>query len=388
MEKWDSGKSCILIDWLTFTVHGFSFDELVSLMGLDLQWDDEFKTVKFYPRMKTSQHIRIHYGADDPMNYAGDLSKCKKGMGMCVDLSGQACRAFESFSRISWDQLFDRLLHLPEGQRVNFTRIDLAYDDFDGILDVGEIAMDTLARHFTARAKLCDVHFSDNQMTDVFGTTVYIGRSGSDFRIRIYDKLAERIAKDQFINSIEAADLVRAEIQHWVRCELVIRNANVLPVIQLLVDGPPIGQVFGGLLKNYCVFRVLAPDANKSRWPVAPYWQHLIEGCERIRIYSTPGLEYDMLRSVGYMVRTWGQMMRVLDMTNLYGGVAGVIQASKQLKPNLNDKYLKIIRDFHAWQAMQPVQDHKALADQMAEAARIEEARIDALLERGLFDQI
>ncbi len=351
MEKTSLHISGVIIDWCTFVVHDMPFDDVRDLLGLSLSWEDNFKHINGYPRYKSAEHINIRYGCEDPLNYGGDITKTRRDMGICVDMSGQGCRAFEQYSSLSWFDLFGRLVALPAPARVCFTRLDLSYDDFDGFLDVQEISIDALARNFTSPSKKVKVILSDDQKTDVQGATVYVGADSSDCRLRIYDKLAERIANDPNIKTVDDALAVKQEILCWVRVELVLRHDLCRSCIDKLLELRNVGAVLGGLLRNYCCFREPTSDSNKSRWPIASYWEQLLLGVERIRLWHSPGVEYDVIRSVAHMVRQYGQLIVVLSKVNLLGGIEGLVSSCNKAFPLLNKKYQTLVDSLLAAQA-------------------------------------
>ena len=104
----ESLENIFLIDWLTFTVKGSSVDQLKSLIGLSdgylegsSKWE-EMGGCNGYPKSEMYNGIRIMYGASDEM-------------GICVNMSGQGCRTFESFGSGDWMKLFQFLV-IPENQ--------------------------------------------------------------------------------------------------------------------------------------------------------------------------------------------------------------------------------------------------------------------------------
>ncbi len=352
MEKIIDRKSGFLIDWFTCTFHDVSLDTVRDILGLnDYHWEDNFKYINGYPKYLSFGNINIRYGCEDPANYGGDESKTRTDMGICLDMSGTGCRSFESFSAetgLSWIDFFLNIMELSLDHRINITRIDLSYDDFDGLLDILDVASDVLARNFTGPAKTTKVLFSDDQLKDVQGCTCYIGSEKSSVRLRIYDKLAERIAADDSINSVEDSQQVKDEICSWIRVELVLRDDRASSAFDLLLEHKSIGFVMLGVLRNYCVFRVPSADTNKSRWEIAPYWDAFLAKCEKIRLWSAPGLPYDVVKSTAWLTRQYGQLLLTLHKTNIYGGLKGVVDDAEKMHPKLGKKYQKIVDDMVA----------------------------------------
>lgn len=156
-------NNVFLIDWITFVAHGDTVDYLKSLLGLDdhkIPWETSVKFRNGYPVQTYWNGITISYGADDEKYYS-DPSKARNDMGICVNLSGTGCRAFETYGHGNWFRLFSYLLRdtdcIASGQyqfkSYNITRLDLAYDDHIGLLSMSQLEHDTRERNYVSRAK-------------------------------------------------------------------------------------------------------------------------------------------------------------------------------------------------------------------------------------------
>ena len=84
----------VLVDWLTFTSKIWSEHQLIDVLHLnDVSW----------------QHLDSYrYGYSHRCTFSGIsiLSGGTDDMGICVEFSGTGCRAFETYSDLSWIQLF------------------------------------------------------------------------------------------------------------------------------------------------------------------------------------------------------------------------------------------------------------------------------------------
>lgn len=207
----------IIIDWLAFTTSISSPTDLISLLGMDgVVFADTFGA-RGWRRRLYFDCISIHYDGHD---------------GLCwLEMSGQGCRAFESIGHGNYDVLFKYILDNP-GQ-VNVTRLDVAYDDFDGLLDMDKLVDDTLHGNFVSRARKWKCELSSD------GVSITHGRKKSDILIRIYDKAAERGRSD--------------EISHWVRCEIMLKHARAFEFIRLLM--PEYDVVYRGLKPTLVLVR-------------------------------------------------------------------------------------------------------------------------------------
>lgn len=125
-------NSRFLIDYLTVTSKIHSPQGLMELFGLDhLTWE-VCSGANSYRDGYRSGSIRVSYNGitDD--------------MGVCIDLSGQGCREFETLGHGDYERVFSEVLD-NKGE-MNITRLDIAFDDKDGLIDWGQLCWDTIAR--------------------------------------------------------------------------------------------------------------------------------------------------------------------------------------------------------------------------------------------------
>lgn len=295
-------ENVFLIDWFEVTLHGCHVDEVQRILGLThVEWETVHSFQNGYPVITRFGHISIRWGADDERFYTDSFkdgifrsaaSKVRQDMGISLAMSGQGCREFEEFSGLSWFELLENIFRF--GGRVHFTRLDLAYDDHSGLLDISHMRRDVEDRNYRGKAKKATVIWSDDQMNDIQGTTLQIGSKSSPVLIRIYDKAAERGYGRE---------------RHWIRVELQLRDDRAHEAAKLLFQRESIGIVASGIIRNYCCFVVPTADSNKSRWPVAEYWLRVLEGMEKIRVWCSPGTEYNLMKMKNHLVYQYGQSL-------------------------------------------------------------------------------
>lgn len=332
----DVQENVFLIDWLTFVAHGFTVDELKVLMGFsgDVPWEDDVKFLNGYPLQTFWNGVRFSYGAEEEKYYK-DPTKARSDMGVCVTLSGAGCRAFESYGHGDWFRLLGDLFTVREsGARLrngvltsfHITRIDLAYDDHIGLLDINLIRYYLEDRYYTSPSNRSDIHRSDDQKKDIIGLTCQVGSNKSDIKVRIYDKAAERGFTDR----------------HWVRCELQLRDDRAINAASALVSHTSIGAVVSGILRNYLMFRTPSSDSNKSRWPVCLWWEIVLENIERIHLWISPGEPYNFSKTEHWLCKQYGQAIVVLDELHDPGYL---VDKCRELFPvdQLSPKYKKFL---------------------------------------------
>lgn len=322
-------NNVFLIDWLTVT---FKSDTVTSIqVMLDLlqyPWENKMSFINGYPMDTFFNSIHIRWGADNPMFYSDGTDKngvfrsaadkARDDMGISLDMSGQGCRAFEEYSGISWAELIKRILE----HNGKITRLDLAYDDHTGVLDIHRIALDVKDRYYVSKSKYSQIIWSDDQEEDIQGLTVQIGSKASPVMIRIYDKAAER----GYDHS-----------KHWIRVELQLRQDRANEAFRRLYQKESIGKVTAGIIRNYLTFRIPSADSNKSRWPIAPYWDNVLLHMDKISVWVAPGEPYNFTKSENHMVDQYGQFLQAFAL--IHGSIAPLLDRSRQAHRNLKPKY-------------------------------------------------
>ena len=258
-------ENIVIYDWISFTSKKHEPQQLIEILGLSHCPWSVIRGARGYQDRKFFSSISVHYnGRDD--------------MGVWVEMSGQGCRTFETLSSVGWDGVFK----FVQENGLNITRLDVAYDDHSGVLDIMKIAGDTQRQEYISKSDYWEVVMSSK------GTTVQIGSPKSRVVIRIYDKAAERGKPDQ----------------HWIRCEMQLRDSRAVEFSALPL---PIGQAFTGVLLNYLRYvDPVAEDSNKWRWPMKSYWSDLVKDTEKISIYRSPGMEYNEEQCKRYVVNQAG----------------------------------------------------------------------------------
>lgn len=256
-------ENCLLYDWFTCSFKNVEFTDLLYFLGLHEKPWQEKSTRLHYAKRLCFDGISIHYSPED------DLIHEK---GCCLEMSGQGCRDFDTFSDCSWQELFD-FVKATDG---HITRLDIAYDDFTGVLNVQTMAAFARNFWFTARSqKIRIMEESEDGEPDHMGFSVCHGSKSSNIYIRCYDKRVEKHAWD---------------IPHWVRFEVQLRADNC----EGFVSAPGgLGPRFGGVITNYLNYRCPSEDSNKRRWPVCPWWSRFLGDVERLSVHQKKDVEYN-----------------------------------------------------------------------------------------------
>ena len=287
-----SRENAILIDWLSITTKTHSPEDIISLLGMtDCTWQTTTGMHGYRDRLWYDS-ISIHYNG-------------RADMGVWLEMSGQGCRAFETYGTGDFNSLFRIVLDDPK--LAHLTRLDVAYDEYDGTLDIDRLCKDTLNDKYRSKMQFYEVVQSSN------GKSLDIGSKTSDVMIRIYDKLAERLSK--FKNEDEK-EKIRDEIPHWIRIEIQMRDDRALEFVRQL-NGNQIGKIYTGVLKNYLEYGYFREVDGERRFETFSYWQKILNGAEALSIYVKPGTDYNLARCANYVFNSAGNAVDAL--IQIYG---------------------------------------------------------------------
>lgn len=337
-----------LIDWLTFVDHLHTTpQEVMSFLGLSdsrIPWVYDQRFRNGYPEHYFWNNITISFGADNDRWY-DDPSKARHDMGICVNFSGQGCRAFETeggdwlhlFRRfqgdIPWSAVKESAVDFcrvfKKDRRFNITRLDLAFDDHTDLIDIHRVELDVRDRNYVSKSTKTEITWSDDQDTDIQGLSVGIGSKKSKVYVRIYDKAAERGFKDR----------------HWVRVELQLRDDRAFVAMAQILHTQHVGRTVAGILRNYVTFRTPTGDTNKSRWPIAYYWQRVIGTMEKLSLWISPGEPYNIHKSEVWLKKQYGQLISTLAVIH---DPELLVEECQEMFPEyrLSKKYRQVISDY------------------------------------------
>lgn len=197
------------------------------------------------------------------------LSGGKPGMGIHVILSGEA------LADLSINPLV--LVRRVLATRGRFSRVDLAIDEFSGLLVIEKMIQSAKAGRCKTRLQEGGVYESFRLATgEHTGLTFYLGNRESDVFFRFYDKLLESLKK-----GIEPKDLPAS----WVRAEAELKGHAAQKAARLLVCSSrcdengnpipgniPVSELAPGIFHHYMTFCAPTRDTNRSRWKPAPWW--------------------------------------------------------------------------------------------------------------------
>ena len=267
-------KLSVIVDWLEFTVLEAQMPEVMKLM--ELKWDNFSPLNKgrfgYHNQSKWQDgSIFIMYTSTNDKTDADVKVNMKSGVHVMI--TGQGCKQYS----VNHDLVF-LIQKLHKQKKVNFSRIDLAIDDYESkIINYDRIHTAAMNGEFTSRwSKWDEVNSRQTSTNEFLGRTMYFGSQASDLFCRIYDKTLERKA-----NSDAEIDILRT----WTRLEIVYRKDRAKKLANYIVNSKlPLGHVVRGTLNQYLRFLIPSNDSNKARWKTVCWWDELLSNVSKLSL--------------------------------------------------------------------------------------------------------
>ncbi|MBQ3985832.1 MAG: replication initiation factor domain-containing protein [Oscillospiraceae bacterium] len=293
----------LIIDWLSFSLTGYKVQEMIQFLGLE--------QIPLWTRSRGKRGYALQWSFGNIyINFTG--SSC------WVEMSGGGCRQFEQLTNVDWVPFLQKLKAI----HANITRLDVAYDDKDGTLDVRQIAEDTKSGNYVGYLRKKTVMISGDRDADKEGVCCTFGSKTSEVLIRIYDKAAEQRVSGP-----------------WVRVELQMRHDRANAFVELL-QKKTIEEAYLGAVRNYLRFTEPSKDSNLSRRPMRAYWSAFLNSADSLSL-SQNNKDEATIESVLSYVRD--QAGNAIDCVIQIFGVTGLLTLLKSRMNRTMERYLQIV---------------------------------------------
>lgn len=264
-----------VVDWVQVTFHVPPISAIIEqVIGLPIDlFKKRNKGLYFYNRCYEFSYIKLYYSSDD------------KDMGIHLQLTGSGCREFEYHlkqMKKTWKDFFSKCLEF----KANFTRIDVAIDDFKTYMKVPALIKkaekaECISR-FRAGSSINGFNLSDGKSK---GATFYIGSKQSNLYCRFYEKNYEQAFK--YNRDVEEYGL-------WNRYEIQMRKSYAENCSKVLSETDNISEIVKSILNNNIRF-VSKPkdskDERKRRWPTYRPWELFIKDADKLNLSMRPSLK-------------------------------------------------------------------------------------------------
>lgn len=391
----------VLIDWLSITSKIHSVTDMMALIGFpDVSTWQLGKGMHGYTSRYWRDNISIHFGGQRTVADFLREGKDEETGGVWLEMSGQGCRAFETLSDGDYDRLFQKVIDNPES--MNITRLDVAFDEYDGMLDINRICEDVAGQKYRGK-KLYDTQKTFWEVIQSSnGKSCQVGSPASMVLVRIYDKLAERMGK---IKDPVEQEKVLAEIDHWTRVEIQLRDERAREFIKYLYPGCEkashdvpseesltLGQAFTRVLLGYLDFGYETSargHPEQKVWHRYDYWDKLIGNVSQLSIYKKPGLGYNLQKCKEYVSRQAGNAVDAL--LRIYG-IEGFQKLIDERTVKQNPKYKNLVQEVRDQQGGYLAEDYELRKKRIEQDARREQSirslsQIISHLDKPFYDQ-
>jgi len=188
-----------------------------------------------------------------------------QGMGVYLQASGEGCSVISALPQFEgWAEFLRDFMEY--GFRPS--RLDLAFDDREGLLDMAEMGRKLVAEECTTRYRTVSPQ-STFESGALVRDAIYLGTMASDSSVCIYDKRLETLARSE------------PDPGHWVRVEIRYKHKQAESVASWIIgNGGLVGA--DGLLGAGIEFREPSSEANKARWEISDFWQEFRRNSQRV----------------------------------------------------------------------------------------------------------
>lgn len=374
-------SNTVLVDWLSITSKVHTVTEMMELVGFpDVKTWQVGKGMHGYTSRYWRDNISIHYTRERTVaDFLRDgKHETEDTGGVWLEMSGQGCRAFESLSDGNYDRLFQTVIDHPDTVRI--TRLDVAYDEYDGTLDIDRICDDVSAQKYRGKKLYNTQKCFWEVIQSSNGKSCQVGSPASKVLVRIYDKLAERLGKIK--DSLEQ-EKIRGEIDHWTRVEIQFRDERAREFVKYLYTGVDkagdeigteealtLGQAYARVLVGYLDFgyeTTARGHPDQKVWHRYDYWQKLVGDVSQLSVYKQVGLGYNLARCCDYVSRQAGNAVDAL--LQIYG-TDGFLKLIEDRTVKRNPKYTNLVNEVKEQQGGYLAEDYRARQKRREQDAR------------------
>lgn len=243
-------KDRVLLDWISFTVFPKQVNRSSAvqiLTRLSLRFSDlvDVSGLYFYSEGVglRDRTIRAMWSSKEP------------DRGIHIQITGQGCRLLDSLGI----DVFEVISQFT--CRINCSRLDIAFDVFSGLFDLGDVRRCLERGHYVSRFREGDFHGS-GRLGGKINLSPSCLRFGKDSKVRIYDKAEEQ------------------DVEYpWVRVEVQGMGDVASAFLSYIFSGLSLHQVLASYLRKNLKFTDC--ESNKSdRYEILPWWDYILSVAE------------------------------------------------------------------------------------------------------------
>lgn len=247
------------IDHFAFTVKGCTVQDVQKVLGGEWQQGKGWRGYRDSWCRREGEAVTL-MGAN-MKGYPGEVH---------VQLSGAAIRSMEMGALYS-------LHHWVKSKQGHMTRLDVALDDFSGLLDIDRINQAMKDGQIVSRSREYQCIESGDLKTGKGGKSIYIGSAQSETRYAIYDKAAEQTKKGKPFEG------------SWTRLETRYQDDRADQVMSALCESTKehLHIAITAFLVAALDFRDITPEMKsweKSRAPQLGWWKEFTDSIKGVRL--------------------------------------------------------------------------------------------------------
>ncbi|MBY5002399.1 replication initiation factor domain-containing protein [Streptococcus suis] len=339
--------SRFIIDWLSFTIpveyaRTLTRDNVMAIVrriGLNFEFEERDRGRYGYTKsLNFADCILVLFNEFDEMAPI-ERQEQVKNMGIHLEITGQGCRYLESVIDEQWQVFFEVL----NSYKVKYSRLDIALDDYDGMLDFKVIEKKVKAGEVISTSKKRDVEETievnkkekfDNKGNSK-GKTIYFGTRSSSVFIRLYDKKKEQENKG-----------IVVDVDFWQRYEIVLRKEKAEDFIERYIAGETFDYLYLGVIAGAIRFVDKGIDTNKARWKTSDFWEKFLKGTDLIKLQSqikTPDIE----KTISWVDNSVLSSLEVLDEVAKQGNL-NLYKILERASKKISDRHKDVLNGFNA----------------------------------------
>lgn len=292
--------SCLeaIFDYLTIHFFSTDYEKLVKkILGVSMKHMifSESSTLGYTGRFNLLQAIDIRT--------SDNMTK-----GTLIELKGKGCRFLTGWLR-SRNQTWTQFIQTVFEYGGNFTRIDLSINDYEGLLDIPDLAEKVNNNFFESIFKRGDIYKGKNLANgDSDGTTIYFGSPKSQVRYCFYQKNYEQRRKKRI--TLEESSIIN-------RYELRFRHEKAQELAAQLLITNDLKTIIFELINHSICFYDRLPNNPKAK--IDKKWSQFIgnHGKLAISIESKP---MSLEKSIHWLVQSVSPTMKLVSLVGkVYG---------------------------------------------------------------------
>lgn len=357
------------IDWLSFSVKCYDEEpkntlneNLLELLGYDFanEFTNDISGKNFYNQGATlGNYVNVFWN-----DYTDEKNPVRRNSSatMNVVFTGQGSTDLALRNDNDWIKIFTILTtyepkNKPKAEdkpSINITRIDIALDDYDGLVNFDDIEKKLKKGHYRSSKRSYNIIKTSDQNGQKLGESIYLGSartaSGSGSRgnvyARFYDKKAQYESKNELFTTEVRDHWAKTGKEVWQRYEISFSKGYTNSIVEDILKGESIDKIFKTSLRN--LLEILTPrgtDTNKNRWYKTKWWEDFLKYDER-KGFDLPNRDVMLAETLEWLRVAVLPSLNVMEKIGQERGFDIYDLLRRARKPNeLSKKQSRIISD-------------------------------------------